>query len=201
MLHHYRDNPYYRTLIANKKATFLVHNSSQEEPTDLDKFDIELLHQPKPTSLVTHDVTVQLPSDTNQEHPKQIQLEPLPYGRKYAYTPPDAYDSDTSALDNESQELEGPSLRYYATDGQFYMGRRVYHFSEFPKKIGPLPEPEYRPMSYSLIGDYVTEEERDADRLYEQNLQDWKHDNISYLKGLTPDQLKMWKLHYHIELE
>ena len=128
-------------------------------------------------------------------------MEPLPYGRKYAHTPPDAYESDTSALDNESQELEGPSLRYYATDGQFYMGRRVYDFSDFPKKIGPLPEPEYRPMSYSLIGDYVTEEERAADCLYEQNLQDWKHDNISYLKGLTPDQLKMWKLHYHIELE
>ena len=106
-----------------------------------------------------------------------------------------------SALDNESQELEGPSVRNYDSDSQVYMGRQVYHFSDFPMKIGPLPEPEYRPMSYSLIGDYVTEEERAADCLYEQNLQDWKHDNLSYLRGLKPEQFKMWKLHYHMELE
>ena len=56
-------------------------------------------------------------------------------------------------------------------------------------------------MSYSLIGDYETEEERAADHLYERNLQEWKHDNLSYIKGLKHELLKMWKLHYHIELE
>ena len=74
---------------------------------DQDKSDFKLLHQPKPNSLVTHDVMVQVPSDQNQEHMESRQLNPLPLGQKYVYTPPEAYDSDTSALDNKSQELEG----------------------------------------------------------------------------------------------
>ena len=112
-------------------------------------------------------MTVQLPSETDQEYLEPKQLDPLPYGRKYVFTPPDTYDSDTSAVKNESQELEGPSMLNFDTNRQVQMGQRQYHFTEFPKKIGPLPERKERPMSYSLMGDYKTEEERAEDRLYE----------------------------------
>ena len=93
-------------------------------------------------SLVTHDVTVQIPSDQNQEYLESRQLNPLPLGQKYAPTPPDISDSDTSALDNESQELEGPCydplpcrkvMKYINDNRQIDMGQRKYLFLTFPK--------------------------------------------------------------------
>ena len=55
-------------------------------------------------------------------------------------------------------------------------------------------------MSYSLISDHVNEEEQ-ADKCTHQNNLESKHDNLSYIQGLNTEQLKMWKLHSHLELK
>ena len=102
------------------------------------------------------------------------QLNPLPLGRNMLYTPPDTCDSDTSAVDNESKELKGrclpapygPPLHedtmkvHQPRSSTLDMGQQQYYFTEFPKKIGNLPECKETPMSYSLIKDYGAEEDR-----------------------------------------
>ena len=53
-------------------------------------------------------------------------------------------------------------------------------------------------MSLSFIEDYEKQDDRNNEQTYQTNLME---SNMIYTQGLNPEQLKMWKLFYHLELE